>query len=344
MDMGLDWVNGDKLGLPATNVEVYDSETVIVESYDPGSGLVELTAPLQGYHFGASDSTADDYSGIDMRGEVLLLSSNVNVTASTDALSMTPAYPRPYGCQILVSDFFEPSDFTYRYGSINFDNVAVYNCSQEKTEFAGIKFHYAVKGVKKVTNSAISSGLGEGIIIKNSKQVTLDNNVIHDFILYGIHAEASQNIVINSNVVNGVRIKNDNDGTYMKWNEVNGGISMMDSSDFTVTNNIVASTWHSGYMLPAHKCGESPVHYGNVAHSISGYGVIVTKKYDSKCSEFSDFKGYKTRIATVHMGGGIGSAENIVSNIVTVDSSTGLMAFGKTGGHVLVKDSTFYGD
>jgi hypothetical protein len=43
-----------------------------------------------------------------MRGEVLLLSSNVNVTASTDAASMTPAYPRPYGCQILVSDFFEP--------------------------------------------------------------------------------------------------------------------------------------------------------------------------------------------------------------------------------------------
>ena len=79
-----------------------------------------------------------------MRGEVLLLSSNVNVTASTDDLSMTPAYPEPYGCQILVADFFELSDFTYRKGSINFDNVAVYNCSQEMTEFAGIKFHYAV--------------------------------------------------------------------------------------------------------------------------------------------------------------------------------------------------------
>ena len=64
-----------------------------------------------------------------MRGEVLLLSSNVNITASTDANSMTYTYPRPFGCQILVSDYFEPSDFTYRYGEVNLDNVAVFNCS-----------------------------------------------------------------------------------------------------------------------------------------------------------------------------------------------------------------------
>ena len=69
-----------------------------------------------------------------MRGEVLLLTSNVNVTASTDDASMTPEYPRPYGCQILVSDFFEPADFTYRYGEINLDSVSIFNCSQEGTK------------------------------------------------------------------------------------------------------------------------------------------------------------------------------------------------------------------
>jgi hypothetical protein len=54
VDTGLDYVNGDKLGLPATNVQIYDSETVTVESYDPNSGLVTLTEPLKGYHFGQS--------------------------------------------------------------------------------------------------------------------------------------------------------------------------------------------------------------------------------------------------------------------------------------------------
>ena len=99
---------------------------------------------------------------------------------------MTPAYPRPYGCQILVADFFEPSDLTYRYGEINLDNVSVFNCSQEATEFAGIKFHYAKKGTKRVSNSAISSGLGRGIIIQNSNEVTLEGNVVHDFLIHGI--------------------------------------------------------------------------------------------------------------------------------------------------------------
>ena len=165
---GLDFVNGDKLGLPATNVQVYDSETVIVESYDRNTGIVTLTEPLKGYHYGHPKTTAAQFSGVDMRGEVLLLTSNVNVTASTDSTSMTLAYPRPFGCQILVSDFFEPADFTYRYGEINLDNVSVFNCSQEFTDFAAIKFHYATKGVKRVTNSAISSGLGKGILIFNS--------------------------------------------------------------------------------------------------------------------------------------------------------------------------------
>jgi hypothetical protein len=32
---GLDYKNGDKLGLPATNIDPYNSETVIVESYEP---------------------------------------------------------------------------------------------------------------------------------------------------------------------------------------------------------------------------------------------------------------------------------------------------------------------
>lgn len=90
---GLDWANGDKLGLPATNIDPHNSETVIVESYDTNSGLVKLTEPLKGYHFGASKSTGEDYDGIDMRGEVLVLSSNVNITASTDENSITKAYP-----------------------------------------------------------------------------------------------------------------------------------------------------------------------------------------------------------------------------------------------------------
>jgi hypothetical protein len=103
VDTGLDVVEGDKLGLPATNVQMYDSETVTVADYDPETGIVTLTEPLQGYHFGQSESTAESYDGVDMRGEVLLLSSNVRITSSNDAASnssgsMSDDSPRPYGC------------------------------------------------------------------------------------------------------------------------------------------------------------------------------------------------------------------------------------------------------
>lgn len=128
---------------------------------------------------------------------------------------------------------------------------------------------------------------------------------------------------------------------FMQWDQPSGGIKIS-GSGFTVKNNIVASCWHSGYSLPAYKCDSDPVHTGNIAHSVSGYGLIVAGGAGG-CSEFSDFKGYKMRIATIHMGGGTGSSKNVLHSIVSIDSAQGIMAFGASGGHVEVRDSTIYG-
>jgi hypothetical protein len=40
-----------------------------------------LEEPLKNYHFGAKHSTEDRYDGVDMRGEVLIFFSNVNIIA-----------------------------------------------------------------------------------------------------------------------------------------------------------------------------------------------------------------------------------------------------------------------
>lgn len=98
-------------------------------------------------------------------------------------------------------------------------------------------------------------------------------------------------------------------------------------------------------MLQVHECGGTQVNSGNVAHSISGYGVIAQGSGQVKgdCAEFSGFKGYKTRIATVHIGGGIKKKINQVRDIVAIDSATGVMALGLDHGHVEVYDSIFYG-
>ena len=100
-----------------------------------------------------------------MRAEVMLLSRDINITASTDAESTTLAHPEPFGCRVLVSDFFEPSNFEYRKGSIEMDNVSIFNCSQTDTKYAALKFDNAVQGRKVFTNGVISSGAGEGVHI-----------------------------------------------------------------------------------------------------------------------------------------------------------------------------------
>jgi len=114
------------------------------------------------------------------------------------------------------------------------------------------------------------------------------------------------------------------------------------SKNYVVKDNIVASGWASGVRLPAYKCGESATNTGNVAHSIAGYGLIVHVGAGA-CSEFSDFKAYKIRMGAIHMGGSLGSAKNYLHSVVTVDSSSGIMAFGAGGGHIEVADSTIYG-
>jgi len=87
------------------------------------------------------------------------------------------------------------------------------------------------------------------------------------------------------------------------------------------------------------------VHFGNLAHSIDGYGVNVLKaETTNDCLEFSDFKGYKTRRAVVHMAGDLGAHTHKVSEIFAIDAATGLMAFLPDSGHVEVSNSIFYGD
>lgn len=58
------------------------TEYRVVEAYDPYTGIVTLENPLFFYHWGAFSSTGEDYEGVDMRAEVILLSRNVRVVGN----------------------------------------------------------------------------------------------------------------------------------------------------------------------------------------------------------------------------------------------------------------------
>lgn len=60
------------------------SEDVVIETYDVDTGETSITTPIKFSHWGASESTAQDYKAkVDLRAEVLLLTSNVRISGQT---------------------------------------------------------------------------------------------------------------------------------------------------------------------------------------------------------------------------------------------------------------------
>lgn len=75
----LDLVAGDQLGLASSSYEPNAGDIVTIGAYTKATGLATLKAPLKFYHWGAAESTAKEYSGVDMRTEAVLLTRNIVV-------------------------------------------------------------------------------------------------------------------------------------------------------------------------------------------------------------------------------------------------------------------------
>jgi len=104
VEPGLDWKADDKIFLATSNMQWQHSEYRDLISYDSATGIAVLDEDLDFFHFGQDDSTGDDYSGVDMRTEVRLLTRNIKITGEDKD---------SWGCTILTNDRFE-SDFTYQ--------------------------------------------------------------------------------------------------------------------------------------------------------------------------------------------------------------------------------------
>jgi len=126
VEPGLDVRVGDRLGLAPTSYEPHLFDYIIVTGYNSETGQVDHATQLQYYHWGQKESTGPTYNGLDMRGEVVLLTRNVKIDAQ-DIES--------WGGQITTSDTMEifGSEIIMRTGSTIMDNVEIHNCSQIDT-------------------------------------------------------------------------------------------------------------------------------------------------------------------------------------------------------------------
>lgn len=123
---GLDWAVGEQIVLAPSNMRTLDTDICVIAEHSSAEGKIRCASPLNGYHFGDSVSSETAH-GVDMRTEVALLSRDIEIGASQHDISHSAR--EPWGCRILVSDFFEQdADMTMRVGSLRMDHVSVHRC------------------------------------------------------------------------------------------------------------------------------------------------------------------------------------------------------------------------
>lgn len=334
IEKGMDLVPGDRIALLPTSYENTASDDVTVSTYDTATGSATFVTPLAFYHWGRKDTTAYEYNGVDMRGEVIVLSRNIRIQGE-DIES--------WGAQIVTSDTVEfdatTGNLTMREGSTILDSVELFNCSQIDTMKAALRFEGANLGWSSVSNSSLHNGYGWGINVKSSANLVFSNNVIFNFRPIGVSFSGSRNVTFDGNVVAQIQQRTtieakdfeDKEGALVTCTYFGTSDKCPDTY---VTNNIVAGAFWVGMTLNGHECGKPATSksYGNVVHSINnskgGVGAIISPDRSSStqtttCFEGSGVASYKNRYQGVMFQGSAG-LKVVFSNMTGIDNGLGI--------------------
>ena len=226
------------------------------------------------------------------------------------------------------------------------ENVAVHNCSQSGTENPALHFDTATSGDNLLRNNAFHSGKGQGVVINFSKNVNMQNNVIHDFLNYGMRVEDSYNIMAEGNLVSS--IKPVRDPTFNEWEVPVAAYLFADNNESAARSNTAASSWGAGFIYDALDCNDNDapafIFEHNIAHSISGFGAIAVPppRASVSCTEVSNFSGFKNSMGTIHHAAQEG--ELYCFNITSVDSGIGISCIGAEDSRVEIRDSNIFGN
>jgi len=287
VEPGLDWVAGDKIGFAPTATQWTHYESAVIASYDIATGAITLTAPLQYYHFGAAASTGTNYQGLDMRGEVVLLTRNIKIRGD-----VTPT--NDWHGHMLTMDSFQfdmnGNQINY-YGKTTLKDVAFEKMGQLNNFKAAIRFENSMTSAddplkSSVENCVISDSVGWGISILNSQNISLKNVNVFNVSQIGVSIDGATNVIADGVNVYGVRRRqitfSDNVvdkeccfafGTYYD-------IGVTKSS---VINSRVSGCPYAGFLAPGYSCSDpvgastTNVFKNNVAHSVDGSGAAIVK-------------------------------------------------------------------
>lgn len=171
VEPGLDWVPGDRVYFAPTNHQWLHSEYKTIVTYDSSNGLMTVDTPFEFYHFGDSESTAADYKGLDMRGEVRLLTRNVRIYGDNNN--------EDWGGNILTMDRVE-FDGSVRIATTKLDNIELEHMSQKNTFHAAIRFEQTGQSRESyVKNTVVHHSPAWALYVSSSSDILIQDS---DFI------------------------------------------------------------------------------------------------------------------------------------------------------------------
>ena len=266
-----------------------------------------------------------------------------------------------WGGQVLATDIFE-TDGTWRKGSLMFDHVQVYNCSQKDAYHSGMRWEGAMGGYSRVSNSTVHSGLDWGVMIWDSNNVELLSNTIVGFRAIGMNLDKFRNCTIDGNFIGDVKgrgiefidmtVDKEACVAYSSYRTPTTGTP---SYDITFTNNIAAGCIFAGFVAPGHECDDvNQVSFrDNIAHSAggpdTGYGLYTYANPAhnvQKCFEVSHFTAYKTTASCAVSF--VNTLDHRAHHFTCIDGELG-MSFSTGGSEkdevvMSLTDSAFYGE
>lgn len=150
--------------------------------------------------------------------------------------------------------------------------------------------------------STIYNGLGYGVHIADSANITIRNSVVFSFKKRGINIEKSESIKLDGNHVSHVtdRSIKFTDMLYEATGCVVACENVADKcKDIQITNNVASGCVYAGFVVYGHKCGDysTSTFRDNVAHSVEHAGAAIFPDPSSpdqkECMEGSRFTAYK---------------------------------------------------
>ena len=129
-----------------------------------------------------------------MRGEVAILSRNVVIKGNG---------ADDWGGQVLTADSIEAGS-VFRYGETVLEYVEIYNCSHRDTERAALRWEDNYDSYGRAIGVSVHGSLGFGVLVKNSKNVQIEDLIIAGARQFGMALESTRNVTVDRALISNV--------------------------------------------------------------------------------------------------------------------------------------------